>query len=608
MKKRIRTLIGISTLIATPIVFLSFSLPKIVKNETRINHELNFISPKFVAETLQITCSPEDAQTIASNIFEYQLEDYSRELYQNDKEAPGYGKNNIRIKIDLVDNLEGTITYKAFPEKYLENGVLTNNDLNNPTYFQPFQLIGLKKVIPTKFKRNVNINVLDLNPALNNQLPSKIRINQIRAEIAKNINLFLENNNESLNVPPNLNANNIIIDSTSIADDDLKGEKKLTFNLNKYFDISGNEVDGTSSIQSQIITFNNFGKDLLGNGQVVTDKTNTIFKINPEIDLFTQENFSTQLASSLLNNEVELKRIIEQYGGFQIESAFNFDSFTFVTKMADNFLGTIELALQIPKYIENGKVIERPINITSHISGFGQALLSPDQVTGKDITTSIVAKGNYDLNLNNVIASNSTIEQIKQELSKKQIVVNSLKENDFDLILEDRDDNQGIVNVLIVVKQYIKDGRYVDAKDNEELWLKSPITIIGFALLDSKNLDQIYLWSFISATIALVAISAGIITYIIIRNKKKLVQYGIIENKSKKPPKNIEHKKPNEAKLLTHTTTYEEYYVPSLDDKLMRNERKFDIDEIISNTTIDFNSNQEDTIDRMLNEIDDDDL
>ncbi|MGL5521903.1 MAG: hypothetical protein ACRDAW_01370 [Metamycoplasmataceae bacterium] len=609
MKKRIRTLISVSPLVVTPIVFLSFSLPKIVKNETIINHELNFVSPKFVAETLQISCSPEDAQTIASNILEYQLEDYSRDLYQNDKEAPGYGKNNIRIKIVLVDNLEGTITYKAFPEKYLENGVLTNNDLNNPTYFQSFQLIGLKKVIPTQFKRNVNINVLNLNPSLNNQLPSRVRISQIRTEIAKNINLFLEGNNESLNVPTNLSANNIIIDPTSIMDDDLTGEKKLTFQLNKYFDISGNEVDGLSSIQSQIITFNNFGKDLLGNGQVVTDKTNTIFKINPETDVFAKETFSTQLASSFVNNEPELKRIIELYSGFQIASAFNFDSFTFVTKMADNFLGTIDLLLQIPRYIENGKVIDRPINITTHISGFGQALLSPDQVTGKDITTSIVAKGNYDLNLNNVIASNSTVEQIKEGLSKKQIVVNSLKANDFDLILEDRDDNQGSVNVLVVVKQYIKDGRYVDAKNNEALWLKSPITIIGFALLDSYNLDQIYLWSFISTTIALVIISAGIITYLMIRNKKKLVQYGIIENKSKKiPTRNIEQKNPNEAKLLTHTTTYEEYYVPSIDDKLMKNERKFDIDEIISNTTIDFNSNQEDTIDRMLNEIDDEDL
>ncbi|MGL5357591.1 MAG: hypothetical protein ACRC9U_00820 [Metamycoplasmataceae bacterium] len=608
MKKRIRTLISISPLIVTPIILLSFSIPKIVKNEININHDLNLASPKFVTETIKITCSPEDAQNIASNIYEYQLEDYSRDLYENDKEAPGYGKNNIRIKVISVDNLEGTITYKAFPEKYLENGTLTNNDLDNPTYFQSFQLEGLKKVMTTQFKRNVNINVLDLNPVLNNQLPSKIRINQMRVEIAKNINLFLETNSDFLNIPPNLSVNNIIIDPTSIIDDNLKGEKKLTFKLDKYFDISGNEVDGTSSIQSQPITFNNFGKDLLGNGQVVTDKTSTIFKINPETDIFGKENFSTQLASSFANNEVELTRIIQQYGGFQISSAFNFDSFTFVTKMADNFLGTIEISLQIPKYIENGKVIDRPINITTHISGFGQALLNPDQVTGNDISTSIVAKGNYDLNLNNIIASNATIEQIKEALSKKQIVVNSLKANDFDLILEDRDDNQGSANVLIVVKQYIKDGRYVDAKDNEALWLTSPIKIIGFALLDSKNWEEIYLWSFISATIALVIISAGIITYLMIRNKKKLVQYGIIENKQKRTPRNIEHKKQNEAKLLTHTTTYEEYYVPSIDEKLVKNERKFDIDEIISNTTIDFNSNQEDTIDRMLNEIDDEDL
>ncbi|MGL4183805.1 MAG: hypothetical protein ACRCRP_01585 [Metamycoplasmataceae bacterium] len=608
MKKRIRKLISISTLIMTPIIFLSFSLPKIEKTEININHDLNLVLPRFVPETLRISCNPEDAQTIASNIYEYQLEDYSRNLYENDKEAPGYGKNNIRIKIVSINNLEGTITYKAFPEKYLENGVLTNNDLNNPTYFQLFQLFGLKKVIPTKFKTNTNINVIDLNPSLNNQLPSKIRINQMRAEIAKKINLFLENNNEALSIPSNLSLNNIIIDPASIVDNNLTGEKQLVFKLDKYFDASGNEIDGTSSIQSQIITFSNFGRDLLGNGQVVTDKTNTIFKINDLTDVFGKENFSTQLASSFLNNELELKRIITQYGGFEISSAFNFDSFTFVSKKADNFLGKIEITLQIPKYIENGKVIERPINITSIISGFGQALLKPDQVTGNDISTIIVAKGNYDLNLNNVIASNSTIEEIKAGLSKKQIVVNGLKDNDFDIILEDRDDSLGIVNALVVVKQYIKDGRYIDVKDNESLWLKSPIKIIGFALLNSKNLDQIYLWSFISATIALVIISAGIITYLMIRNKKKLVQYGIIENKTKKVPRNIENKKQNEAKLLTHTTTYEEYYIPSIDEELVKNDIKFDIDEIISNTTIDFNSNQEDTIDRMLNEIDDEEI
>ncbi|MGL4343031.1 MAG: lipoprotein 17-related variable surface protein [Metamycoplasmataceae bacterium] len=592
MKLRFLLLVAPSLIVPSSFLTLNHFIQPILFN--------NKIETYFTNNTINIEANLSDKNTLADELFDSEIIAYAKPYYNNPNELPGYDENNFKVIIMETNNLLGTVLFKAFPEKYLLDGKEMINSLSNPDYFQIMQISGLQKVIPTNFLSNINLDVVNILNEGDKMFPENLTTKQLKNILFKDnkIKLLLTpTTSEVINLPPNFSSYNIIIEETSIINDNKEGTKKFSIKINNYFNEKGAWIEpnneSSNLIESGEITLTNFGKDLLGNGQIINSDSNTIFNISEmiNVDNFSYENndFNKMLPSEV--NEKSINDILKN--NLKISTAFNNNSYNYKISNYDNFEGNLKVELWVEKYIEKGIIINSKKIINTTLIGFGRDLYGEGSITLSTRNTKFVSGKEILLkNFDKTLPSDVKIEDLKQALSSKEIIVDSL--DDYEINIINKNDSSGTIEIEIFVNRYVEKGKLINEK------LSQSIKLIGFNAYSTQNKINTIIYASVGTVAGILIIS--IVAFIVYkkRNKKILQTYDknlqqnihnidMLSNNSKQ----LE----NKQKTL-FDKTYEEYYDA--------NKINFEMDDIFNDITVEMDDDQEDTIDRLMNEMDDD--
>lgn len=605
-------------LVITPILLSSISL-------VNKNH-INEISNKNLnnKNVISIVADNEYTSDLASIISTYKLKKIVEPYYENPNPYPGDNPRNFDIVNDSMirSNALGKISQiKVFPKKYMENGVVVDNDTSNPTVYQMMEISGFQKVITTEFiSSEIVINAKEIDTYFNNFLPSDIddkTILNVFYDILSDPNNTLKNeiltppSNNQINLYSSFALNNLEIDSSfPTENEDVDGVKKIKLKINGNFFDQNKELvlkDEGKFIVSGIIKIENFGQDLLGNGTAINEDTSTIFEINHGENIVLNE--STSLPSQFLSlpENQNLKPLIDPY--MKLGFSFNNGEYSIDETLSNDFDGSVDITVSIPKYIKNGEVINTPWIQEFKIVGFGQDLLNNGNVTDTNINTSFVSGNNIGIDgMDNTLPSEYQSEDLLNALQNgtKEILSNAPHNDNknFQMAIQNRDDETGIIEVALFIDQYIKNGKLINGR------LEQKTTITGFKtfVVDGK-LTNIILISTLSSIAGLILVAGGI--YFLLKkqysHKEEQYQNLLLENNISLPK--IENKKAR--KMITH----KKIATISLPLKSKENyneqnnnyedlEAKQHVDNIKKNITSE--TNYEDTIDRLMNEMEDD--
>lgn len=550
----------------------------------------------------------------------------------------------------IFDNREGRISnIKAFPSWYKildanNKYVIVNNDSTNPSFVEMFEIRGFKKVEPTAFIDNLTIPVKEFKLNFSKYLPSNLNFLDLLSSITNQdckrvIKMFLHSaGSDILNLYKNFNSNDVVLDTSFPVENNNKdGTKKIKLKIiGNYFDQNYNVVSKTSqldtAISSGIITLTGFASDLLGNGKPITDTTNTTITLAESIPIDNKNILASQFFNTKANMQ-EVRDFIDKR--INILNGFDYGNYNIDAVKEDDFTGEIRIDISLDKYIKNGKVVNEKLKKHTILSGFGQDLLGNNKVTGSNVNTTFVCGTNISLDsVYKLLPSEYSAESLIKELNKIEILNNAIKgqNQNFSVQILNKNDEKGLLEIKMYVNSYILNGKIVNQK------LIQNATIVGFkAFAYSNKINDIIIYSVVGSLAALLLLGGAGFYFARKYHSKNMLAYEnyLIDNNIARPanlksylpykkpwfkirsknaevlkksltlPNKIEDNNKIIPKIDSNNKTYEEYYTPENKEAI---QEKKDMDDIFLNLTMDFGKEEkfEDTIDRLMNEIDED--